>query len=234
VRYWSCGRAGELHVRRQEVEAMEWSCLKEHDLWGDYGHVLVSGSYDLDMDGRLLLDRAGPFLPPVSFPHGRTGIRVVVSDDFRRSLLAAGYSELVFREAIKARIVKLNWHTWDRSAGAPRRSPRGGEPENYMEGKPHDHDAVERMPLAWELVPPLVHLDYEENPELQDEEDPPLRAILSQREYPRWFRSREEWGEQILSPAVRDWLAQAVGEWVSFELLHWRFAEPAAAPDPAT
>jgi hypothetical protein len=205
---------------------VEWFCLKTRNLWGDYGRVLVSGYYDLDDRGRLLLHRAGPFLPPISFPWGKIGTRVVVSDDFRRALLAAGFTDLEFREAAKNRIVALDWHTWDRAADGPPQYPEGGEPEEYIWSKRHSRAAADRMPPAWEVVPPLIRLECEDIPELQHELVPPLRWILPQQEFPRWFRSREEYGDQILTPEARAWVEQAVGEWVSFEPLRWRYAEP--------
>jgi hypothetical protein len=210
---------------------MEWFCLRPRNLWGDYGTVLVSGYYKRDPGGRLLLHRAGPFLPPVSFPWGPEGHRLVVSDDFRRALIAAGYTDLEFREAVKDRIVPLDWHTWDRSAATPPRHPPGGEPEEYIWDKRHSRGAAEQMPPAWEVVPPLIRLECEDIPELQHELVPPLRWVLPRREFPRWFRSREEYGDQILAPEARAWVEQAAAEWVSFEPLRWRFAEPSYVLD---
>ncbi len=205
---------------------MDLSCLKPVRLWGDYGSVLAGGYYRRDDAGRLCLHRAGPFLPPISFPWGLEGHRAVVSDEFRTALQEAGFDGIQFREAVKDRIVALDWHTWDRSAASPRRHPPGGEPEDYIWDKPHAPRAAQQMPPAWELVAPLIEAGYEDIPELQHELVPPLRAILPRREYPAWFRTRAEYGDQVLSPEARAWVERAAGEWVSFEPLRWRYAEP--------
>jgi hypothetical protein len=89
---------------------MDWFCLKPRELWGGYGDVLISGFYTRAKGGPLRLHRAGPFLPPLSFPWGASGNRIVVSDGFREALVRGGFVELVFREASKDRIVALSWH----------------------------------------------------------------------------------------------------------------------------
>ena len=62
--------------------------VSQRNLWGDYGDVLINGYADRDEQGRLLLHRAGPFVPPVSFPlvTRRFSRAVVVSEVFRGEL----------------------------------------------------------------------------------------------------------------------------------------------------
>jgi hypothetical protein len=108
--------------------------IEQRNLWGDYGSILISGSaHRLSESGPLLLHRAGPFLPPISFPWLRAGgHRIVVSEAFRRDLEHSGFAGLRFGPAAKARIVKLPWHEWDRTADRPKQYPPGGEPEEYI------------------------------------------------------------------------------------------------------
>jgi hypothetical protein len=80
------------------------------------------------------------------------------------------------------------------------------------------------MPTAWELLAPVIRLEYEDIEELQHELVPPLRAILPHRDYPRWFSSREDYGDTIVNPQTWDWLKRTVGEWAAAEPLRWRFA----------
>ena len=195
---------------------MEWSCLKPLRLWGDYGAVLAGGYYRRDDAGLLRLHRAGPFLPPISFPWGPEGRLVVVSDEFRAAVQGAGFPGIQFREAVKDRIVALDWHTWNRSAADPRQFPPSGEPEEYIWDEPHDPRAARQMPLAWELIAPLIEAEYEEIPELQHELVPPSRAVLPRREYPPWFGTLPEYGDQVLAPEAREWVERAGGEWVRF------------------
>lgn len=208
---------------------MEWSCLKPLNLWGDYGAVLAGGYYERDVKGLLRLHLAGPFLPPISFPWGLEGRRVVVTDEFRGAMEKTGFDGIMFREIVKDRIVPIAWHTWDRAASTPQEYPLNGEPEEYIWDKPHSPTAAWQMPTAWELVAPLIEAKYEDIPELEHELVPPLRAILPRRDYPTWFRTRTEYGDQVLSLQARAWIQQVVGEWISFEPLHWRYAEPDTA-----
>ncbi len=57
-------------------------------------------------------------------------------------------------EAIRAHIVELNWHTWDRNADHPQQYPQG-DPEMYLIGQPHSPTAAEALegPI-WEAVLP--------------------------------------------------------------------------------
>jgi hypothetical protein len=217
-------------VRREEAK-LERFRLKPIHLWGDYGDVLAGGYYHRNDAGLLLLHRAGPFLPPISFPWGLEGSLVVVSDEFRREIQEANFIGVQFREVIKERIVPLDWDTWDRSAESPRHSPPNGEPEAYIWDKPHDPVAANKMPPAWEFLAPLFAVEYEEIPELKHELVPPLRAILPRRVYPPWFRTRIEYGDQVLAAESRAWMQRSVGEWVVFEPLHWRYAEPDVGAD---
>jgi hypothetical protein len=219
-------RVAQAQAKHRSAEvALKRFVLKPRKLWGDYGSVLLSGYCCRGEDGPLLLHRAGPFLPPVSFPWDLVGgWHMVVSDEFRGQLERA-FPELHFRAAAKNRIVRLDWHTWDRTAAEPRRYPGSGEPEDYIWDKPHDQRAAEQMPPAWEVLAPVVPLTYEQHESAEDEVVTPLRAVLQRgQQYPRWFSSADEFGDAVVDSAVRDWLRATVGEWLAFEPLRWRFA----------
>jgi hypothetical protein len=103
---------------------MDWFVLEKPKLWGDYGDVLIGGYYRRDDNGTVQLHRAGPFLPPLSIPWSSVGgPRVIVSDEFRNDLMDAGFNELEFRSTIKNRIIRLDWHSWNRTANAPPEYP---------------------------------------------------------------------------------------------------------------
>jgi hypothetical protein len=200
---------------------MDWFVLETPKLWGDYGDVLISGYYRREGDGPVELHRAGPFLPPLSMPWSSVGgWRVIVSDEFRTELMEAEFNELEFRSANKSRIIRLEWHLWNRSADAPPQYPDEGEPENYIWEQPHDESAANKMPDAWELIIPVSSVTYQDDPE----DDGARLMVMENREYPRWFRTRKEWGPVVVSPSVRDWLESRIPEWVRFEPLHCKIA----------
>jgi hypothetical protein len=153
----------------------------------------------------------------------------------------AGFADLQFREAIKDRIVALDWDAWDRSADAPEHYPDGGEPEEYIWNEPHSPEAARRMPVAWELLPPVIRAEYEQIDGPRRGTVGPSRAVLPRRDYPDWFCTRDEFGEHVLTAAARASVERAAAEWVSFEPFRWRFddpvlggggtAEPPRAPD---
>jgi len=120
--------------------------------WGDYGRILVHGmsAHLRRVDGRIQLERTAPFVPPLSLP----GVGdIVVTDDLRAQLEREGISGMVFHPVDKARVVHLEWTHWDRSAGAPARCPKSGEPEDYILAHPHDQIAADSLGELWELAP---------------------------------------------------------------------------------
>ena len=196
---------------------MLWT-VEQRKLWGDYGSILIAGSAHRETeDGPLLLHRAGPFLPPISFPWLRAGgWRIVVSDEFRGELERSSFIGLRFGPAVKARIIKLPWHKWDRDAGEPKRYPPNGEPAEYIWNKPHDVHTAEQMPTAWEFLPPLeplrmVRLEDRRGGYLDE-----FEANPREEPYPSLFLSRHEYGNLVVDDLARGWFESRVGEWVRF------------------
>jgi hypothetical protein len=131
--------------------------LRPRAPWGDYGDILVSGLYRRDPStGCLHLHRAGPFLPPISFPFCSPDRAVVVSDRLRRDLETSPLPGLAFRRAIAAHIVPIAWESWDWNAPLPPHRAPGGEPESYLLGRGHSPEAAGKMEPAWELVCPVI------------------------------------------------------------------------------
>jgi hypothetical protein len=192
--------------------------VEQCKLWGDYGSILVSGFGHRESKGSpLLLHRAGPFFPPISFPWLKSGgHRIVVSGDFRRELEQSRFAGLRFERAVKDQIILLPWHLWDLSADKPERYPPGGEPGDYIWDKPHSPLMAAMMPEAWELLPPLVPLRLEQ---LEDPEGGYLDKFLAhsaEETYPSMFLSRHEYGNLVVDDVGREWLEGRAKEWVRF------------------
>src|ERR1700722_878900 len=97
--------------------------LKAKDVpWGDYGRILVHGmsSHLERIDGAIQLERTGPFLPPITFPAGD----VLLSEDAKRAVEVSGLVGLTFRSVRKAKMVRLEWHEWNRASAKPREYPK--------------------------------------------------------------------------------------------------------------
>lgn len=121
--------------------------------WGEHSHVLFHGIaslYQRGFSGELLLERMGPFVPPVTLP---SGVAVVVTDALKHDLEASDLTGFTLAPVIKKLIVRSRWHTWDLTAREPKRYPRGGKPENYILTRPHATDAAQEMGDLWELRP---------------------------------------------------------------------------------
>jgi hypothetical protein len=124
---------------------------KPEPKWGDYSDILIHGmSCHLGRSGkRIQLERAGPYVPPISFP----GISdIVVTNEFKKLLEISGLSGLKFQPVIKKQIVELDWQKWDQNAEEPFEYPEEGEPENYILGKPHSPKISEQIGNLWEVV----------------------------------------------------------------------------------
>jgi hypothetical protein len=120
--------------------------------WGDYGDILIRGmaGHRPRKDGLVQLERAGPFMPPITFP----GIyEVVVTDALKRELEQAGLLGMAFRSVIKAHIVDLRWQEWETDAEEPREYPEGREPEGYILDRPHSPQLAAQLGDLWELYP---------------------------------------------------------------------------------
>ena len=150
----------------------------------------------------------------------------MVSSEFRHQLEGAGFAGLRFGPAINARIIKLPWHEWDRTAAQPKRYPPGGEPEGYIWDKSHDARVAAQMSEPWEFLPPLVPLRMVR---LEDPRGGYLdryRAYPSEQGYPGLFLSRDEYGNLVVDDEVRLWFESHVGEWVRFCEIELATAEP--------
>ena len=160
--------------------------------WGDYSDILVNGmSCHLERsNGRIQLERTGPFVPPITFP----GIGDIVFTDFlKREYETSGLTGLEFRSVDKAHIVRLEWELWDREADEPQEYPDGGEPEGYLLDQPHSPEVSGLLGDLWEACP---------------------KQTTSVESGTDWFRINHH---NFVSEKAKTWLERMAGEWVAFE-----------------
>ena len=178
-----------------------WKSLRATDLgWGDYGDILVSGltwNVGRDGEGRLQLERAGPFVPPVTTPRGH----LVVTGEARSMIEASGLGAFEFGPVVLARVVNLRWEEWDRSAEWPEKMPSGGEPENYVLRRKDSAAARQGMPDLFEVVIP-------ETQDMPPSIDAPIVVggsfpIMARDEVGTWFV--EQWPDWVVFEDYRSW-----------------------------
>src|SRR6478609_2295955 len=120
--------------------------------WADYGALLWHGMAEhlgRDVEGRLQLERTGPFVPPITFP-AISG--AVVTDRIRQALLRSNLLGFSFAPVRLARIVDLDWSGWDRESDDPPVHPESGEPEDYILERAHSPALAAQMGPMWEVV----------------------------------------------------------------------------------
>lgn len=169
-------------------------------------------------NGVLQLERTGPFVPDNSFPHP-----AIFSDRCKCRLEASGFTGIEFRPVRKARIVRLDWHLWDKSAPEPAEYPEEGEPEGYILDRPHDAKLSDQIGDFWELFSldkTSVRLSATEIRELNDfsravEETQRRTAHYLARSNCDFYRPDESYPLYV-SERVRDWINREFPESVRF------------------
>jgi hypothetical protein len=196
--------------------------LRRAKLWGDYGSVLMHGNATRDKaSGQLLLERAGPFAPPIFFTLERLAGRcAVVTQSFREQLEGAGLGQLTFKPTVKKHIVDIPWHTWDRNKGLPPERPESGEPGNYIRLGKHSVAAAEAMEDLWELVAPGIPCEVEREELMQSRARGFAQFSFTPKvnHYAGLFTPTEErhlW--LLVDEATRLWFEERAGEWVQFD-----------------
>lgn len=148
-----------------------------------------------ESDGRLTVERTGPFAPPITL----AGISdLLVTGAFRDALTGSRLRGFCYREAAVKRVVRLDWQAWDLGAAEPEKYPAGGEPENYVLRRKHNPEAAASVGRLWEVVIDQMH-------------DAAGDADLV-RDAPTRF------SRVLASDGAKRWLTDAATGWLSFEV----------------
>jgi hypothetical protein len=181
--------------------------------WGDYGDILLHGMATRDEStGILRLERAGPFVPPISFP-GLPGI--VITGSLKSRFEESGLIGFSFQRVTAKHVVRLNWLDWDADSDEPATYPESGEPEDYILALPHDEAVASTLPELWELVPGTtasVERIEDENAEF---------GVRLRLRHETWngddfFRTPEVLYD-FVSERAKAWLHDEAGDFVSFQ-----------------
>ena len=183
--------------------------------WGDFGSILVHGmtSYSAPDTRPPELLRAGPFVPPISFPT----FCVVVTEVVRNELEFSGLTGFSFIPAIKKVTVSINWHEWDLLGEEPQFYPNEGEPENYISEEEHSAELAKHMPDLWRLVIPRGAKEIREPP----------RGAGNPLDFGQVFIRANSWQGtdffsaditlfNYVSPRARQWLLDRYPAWLAF------------------
>lgn len=205
--------------------------LEEAKWIGDAAHELLAGEayrstgrtrQDVANDP-LRVRRAGPFVPPISFPG--IGI-IVVTDALKSGLESSGLTGLAFLRVTKLTIFRIEYEfsrekvdelVWELSEKC------GGEPEDMFLEARHCPKTAAEVGKLWELAPARWGKFAST---AAGAEDTPLRICVEAGDLPDLFRPAcAGTGRTPVGPATfvssraRKWLTKHVREWVRFRPL---------------
>jgi|SRR5450631_3147276 hypothetical protein len=181
--------------------------------WGDYGHILQHGmaAHSSRADGRLALERTGPYIPPITLP----GIGdIVLTSEAQKLLESSSLSGFSFRPVEKTLVVELHWETWKLDAEEPSEYPESGEPEDYILGKPHSPNAAAELGELWEIVVPSTAKILRPTSVVSSYKE--LRIDLTTWNGSDLFRG-EGYGSILFSERARDWFRENWESYVQFD-----------------
>ena len=181
--------------------------------WGDYGHILQHGmaAHLPRLNGRLALERTGPYIPPVTLP----GVGdIVLTSEAKKLLEASGLSGFSLVSVEKVLIVELPWERWDLDAEEPAEFPESGEPEDYILGKPHSSNAATAFGELWEIVVPCTVTIVRPRSIVSSYKE--LKIDLSTWNGADLVRG-DGYGSILFSERARDWFSEHWGRYVKFD-----------------
>ena len=184
------------------------------DRWGDYGDILCNGLCLNSEEEPLRLGRAGPSMPPISFPVASRSI--VVTDEARQQLTQTGISGIgEFRPAIIEKAVAINWAEWNKAKQLDGdKLPFNGEPEEFILHNAHDESVAAILGKLWVWHPSRI------GKVLRSSDGVEIEGVLGKADV---FRLNDpSWKRTIVSERGKENLSRLFSEWISFERLNGR------------
>jgi hypothetical protein len=180
--------------------------------WGDYGNILQHGMTTRvpGENGQLLLERTGPYIPPITLP----GIGELVLTSPAKALLeSSGLSGFNFRPVDKVLTVELHWESWDLTSDQPAHFPDSGEPEDYIYGQPDSPTASAALGELWEVFVPNTAAILRPRAIVSSFRE--LRLDLTTWRGTDLFRS-DGYGSILFTERARDWFSNEWADYVDF------------------
>ena len=182
--------------------------------WGDYGRVLRHGGSRPDEKGVLTIRRAGPYVPPISFPRFGPELRIVATEPLKQMLIQAGFNGCEFRSVSIGKIVESDWHKWDRPILRRFYKPwkkctENGEPGELLDNQPHSDALVH-------LMPKLYQLDAKSDCEFSHQQGIGFAIIQESWKGNDLFK-HPEWPWYYVTERLRNWFNQKVPRLVQFK-----------------
>lgn len=181
--------------------------------WGDYGSILQHGmtAHRPRVDGRLALERNGPYIPPITLP----GIGdIVLTSDAKKLLESYGLSGFGFLPVEKVLIVELHWETWNLNEEDPAKFADSGEPEDYILGQPHSPSAAAALGELWEVVVPNTVTIL--RPERMVSSYKELQIDLSTWNGADLIRGKDSFST-FFSESAHNWFSEHWGKYIKFD-----------------
>jgi len=192
--------------------------LRQTAFWGDYGSILARGlgTRRDEKTGHLLLERVGPFAPPMMFTLGPVGFIVLVTQAFRQKLENAMFGQLIFRPTVKKHIVSVPWEAWDRRMQFPPVLPDSGEPEEYILGQNHSEQCAAQMQEIWEFSAPVLPCEIQKRERVRASH---YRWFITapKGEHRGLFRPPSDGHVLFVDDAGRRWFEHEGEGWIDFD-----------------
>jgi len=170
--------------------------------WGDYGSLLLSGMSNLNENNEKIIERTGPYLPPIYI----SGLwDLIVSDEVKSQLDISGLTGFELQKIKKGKIVDISWHKWRFESDDPEFYPKSGEPEDYIFEGEHSNMASDAVGNLWIMNLTKDGFFVQEKLSLSEHYD---------------FFIPEGKGIVIVSEIARHWLeSKLLTEWIVFKEL---------------
>ncbi|MBI3968523.1 MAG: hypothetical protein HY329_23045 [Chloroflexi bacterium] len=185
--------------------------------WGEYGDIMMHGTTSPQGRRRDAVppERAGSFIPPISF----VGDGVIVTGELRRQLEESGLTGAAFRPLSPARLAQV---AAERQPGPVSQSPgsAGAGAEAGTSPLSSDSDPSGQVSDLWEidLAEHASGVSEHIGPNAWDFETSIVEATWDGTD---WFRVASA-NTIFVSRRAREWLERVAGDWVSFRTVKLR------------